>query len=143
MVLTRTQSIQIIAQILSVVFLFIFLPVNSPAEDVQSSAFVQQQSVQHFETGVSLQSVIEDRLIVNGQSYVYNKKTVIDSIDVEHPAGRIADLTRHSLLNLVYRTYSQQTEAVPYPPGTKVLERVTLVEKVTEDLPGTEDTVQE
>ncbi len=104
-------------------------PSISRADEVRRDASVAQQSFQQLQTDVILQETIENLLIVSGDKYVYNKNTVVESTDPESPFKSVAALPYPCRVNLLYRTYTQNTEAIPYPPGTKIVERITFIEE--------------
>ena len=123
--------------ITSVIFLSILFmalwPQFSVADDSASDPSEFQRSFQYSRADIVLQNIVENVLIIDDERYVFNKQTSVASDNPDLVIDKVGDIPQPALVSIVYQTYSQRTEEVPYPPGTKVLERITFFQKFEVD----------
>ena len=133
---------------IAVVFFLLMLvvivfPAVCVADEVMSDPSEIQRSFRYSQTDVVLQKITENIMIVNDERYVFNPQTSVDSDHPDSPIERISEIPYPALVSIVYQTYSQRTEDVPYPPGTKVVQRITFLQRLTPEeqnhQPGTQE----
>ena len=90
----------------------------------------KQISYVHYETNLVLEKVIEDTVIISGEKYIYTNKTQLVYRDQQTQGVRFSKIPSPCLVDLVYKQYSLMTEMVPYAPGTRILEKLTIIEKI-------------
>ncbi len=90
----------------------------------------KQVSYVHYETNLVLEKVIENTVIISGEKYIYTNKTHLAYRDQRTQGVRFSKISSPCLVDLVYRQYAITTEAEPFAPGTRILEKLTIIEKI-------------
>ena len=90
----------------------------------------KQQIYVHYGTNLILEKIVENTVIISGKKYIYTHQTSLVDYSHQKPGLKFREISYPCLVNLVYKQYSLKTEVVPYVPGTRILEKLTILEKI-------------
>ena len=96
----------------------------------EPSPSARQQTYVHYETNLVLEKVVENIAIISGTKYIYTDQTSLIDHSRQKQGLMFRELSCPCLVNLVYKQYSLMTEMIPYAPGTRILEKLTIIEKI-------------
>lgn len=111
-----------------IVLFFGFLPSAFASEGTAPPE--KQISYVHYETNLVLEKVIEDTVIISGKKYIYTNQTILNYSDLQRKGIKFSQISSPYLVDLVYRQYAITTEAEPFPPGARIIEKLTLIKKI-------------
>ena len=90
----------------------------------------KQQISIHYGTNLVLEKIVEDMAIISGEKYIYTDQTSLIDHGHQKQGLTFREISSPCLVDLVYKQYLLKTELVPYAPGTRILEKLTILEQI-------------
>ncbi len=108
----------------------VFFTAAAAADEIHPDPSFKQKTYVHHGNDLILESIDENMFTINGKIYLYTNKTRLFQRNNSKERLKLRDITTPCLINLVYKQYTETTEGEPFPPGTRIIDKLTVIKKI-------------
>jgi len=128
MIFNKSKQLSVSAFIILLLSIVLFTPAT--ADETHRDPSLNQKTYVHRGNNLILESINEDNFLINGKNYLYTNQTRLFRYNHSQKTLMSHKIITPCLVNLVYKQYTETTEAVPFPPGTMIIEKLTVIKEI-------------